>query len=122
VPELDPARLNRSWNCRITVTGRRSGEPRSTTIWFVAEDGRIFLTGGKENPQWCRNLRANGRIELRIGPQQLSGTARVVDDPEKAADIRDRFVRKYLLARLSRLFGGYTASVAVEVTLAPDSR
>jgi deazaflavin-dependent oxidoreductase (nitroreductase family) len=120
VPQRDLARLNRSWNCRITVTGRRSGEPRSATIWFVAEDGRIFLTGGKENPQWCRNLRADGHIELRIGRQQLTGTARVVDDEREAADIRDRFVRKYLLARLSRWFGGYTASVAVEVTLATE--
>jgi hypothetical protein len=43
----------------------------------------------------------------------------VVDDPAAAGAIRDRFVRKYLLARLSRLFGGYTRSVAVEVALDP---
>jgi len=115
----DPERLDRHWNCRITVRGRRTGQPRSTTVWFVAEPGRILLAGGKEQPQWCRNLRANGEIGLQIGGERFAGRARIVDDPAAASAIRDRFVRKYLLARLSRLFGGYRRSVAVEVTLAP---
>jgi deazaflavin-dependent oxidoreductase (nitroreductase family) len=115
----DAARLNRRWNCRITVRGRRSGEPRTTTVWFVAEPGRILLTGGKEDPQWCRNLRANGAITVEIGGERFTGHGRVVEDPDAASAIRDRFVRKYWLARLSRVFGGYTRSVAVEVGLDP---
>jgi deazaflavin-dependent oxidoreductase (nitroreductase family) len=115
----DPARLNRHWNCRITVRGRRTGEPRTTTVWFVAEPGRIYLAGGKEEPQWCRNLRVDGRIAVQVGHDRFSGLARVVDDAAAASAIRDRFVRKYLLARLSRPFGGYRESVAVEVTLDP---
>ena len=113
----DPERLNRRWNCRITVRGRRSGEPRTTTVWFVAEPGRILLTGGKEDPQWCRNVRANGEIQVEIGGERFAGRARVVEDPAAASAIRDRFVHKYWLARVSRLFGGYRSSVAVEVTL-----
>ena len=101
------------------MRGRRSGEPRTTTVWFVAEPGRILLTGGKEDPQWCRNLRAHGAISVEIGGERFAGQARVVEDPAAAGAIRDRFVRKYWLARLSRLFGGYRSSVAVEVTLAP---
>jgi deazaflavin-dependent oxidoreductase (nitroreductase family) len=120
----DPALLDRHWNCRISVRGRRTGEPRTTTVWFVAEPGRILLAGGKENPQWCRNLRADGSITVQIGRDRFSGRGRVVDDPAAASAIRDRFVRKYLLARLSRLFGGYRSSVAVEVILdpAPEAR
>ncbi len=114
----DPARLNRHWNCRISVRGRRSGAPRSTTVWFVAEPDRILLTGGKEDPQWCRNLRANGEITVQIGDERFEGRGRIVDDPDAAGRIRDRFVRKYWLARVSRLFGGYTRSVAVEVKVA----
>lgn len=119
MPQPDPARLNRHWNCRITVRGRRTGEPRTTTVWFVAAPGRIYLAGGKENPQWCRNLRADGRVTVQVGRERFPGRARVVDDPAAAGAIRDRFVGKYLLARLSRPFGGYRESVAVEVTLDP---
>jgi deazaflavin-dependent oxidoreductase (nitroreductase family) len=113
----DPHRLDRHWNCRLTTKGRRSGEPRTVTIWFVAEPGRILLTGGAEGPQWSRNLRADPEVELRIGREKLHGRARVIDDPDEGDAIRDRFVGKYLLARLSRLFGGYTRSVPVVVEL-----
>jgi deazaflavin-dependent oxidoreductase (nitroreductase family) len=113
----EPARLDRHWNCRLTTKGRRSGEPRTVTIWFVAEPGRILLTGGAEGPQWSRNLRADPEVELQIGREKLHGRARVIDDPDEGDAIRDRFVHKYLLARLSRLFGGYTRSVPVVVEL-----
>jgi deazaflavin-dependent oxidoreductase (nitroreductase family) len=113
----EPERLDRHWNCRLTTKGRRSGEPRTVTIWFVAEPGRILLTGGAEGPQWTRNLRADPQAEVEIGGENLRGQARVVDDPGEGAAIRDRFVRKYLLARLSRWFGGYTRSVPVVVEL-----
>ena len=113
----DMDRLERQWNCRLTTIGRKTGEPRRVTIWFALEPGRVFLTGSKSNPQWCRNVRANGRVELEIGGQTLSGNATVIDDPEHAASIRERFVARYLLARLSRPFGGYTDSIPVVVDL-----
>lgn len=114
---MDAARLDRHWNCRLTTKGRRTGQPRSVTIWFVAEPGRVLLTGGETGPQWSRNLRANPAVELRIGRERLRGRARVVDDPGEGAAIRNRFVSKYLLARISRWFGGYTRSVPVVVEL-----
>ncbi|MEN8184507.1 MAG: nitroreductase family deazaflavin-dependent oxidoreductase [Myxococcota bacterium] len=109
--------LDRHWNCRLTATGRRSGQPRTVTIWFVAEPGRVLLTGGKEDPHWCRNVRAHPEVEVEIGGRRMRGKAHVVDDPQEGAAIRDRFVRKYLLARISRLFGGYTGSVPVVVEI-----
>ena len=110
-------RLDRRWNCRLTVTGRRSGKPRSVTIWFVLDGSTLYLTGGAEVPQWCRNLRAHPAVEIEIGGTKLRGVARVVEDPSEADAVRDRFVKKYLLARISRLFGGYTRSVPVVVEL-----
>lgn len=112
--------LDRYWNCRLTTTGRKSGLPRTVTVWFVLAGDRLYLTGGAGNPQWCRNLRVDGAAAIEIGGVTLQGHARVVDDPSAAARIRDRFTRKYVLARLSRLVGGYTRSVAVEVDLAPS--
>jgi deazaflavin-dependent oxidoreductase (nitroreductase family) len=116
----DLARLARHWNCTLTVTGRRSGQPRSVTIWFAPGRDCIYLTGGPEGPQWYRNARANPDVALQIGATRLRGRARVVDDAAEAAAIRRRFTDRYLLARVSRLFGGYTRSVAVAVEqLAP---
>lgn len=114
---MDLAQLDRGWNCRLTTTGRKSGKPRTVTIWYAIDGGEVYLTGGKENPHWCRNLRAHPEVTIELRGRRFDGRARVVEDEEQARRVRALFPRKYLLARLSRLFGGYTASVPVEVTL-----
>jgi deazaflavin-dependent oxidoreductase (nitroreductase family) len=113
----DLSRLERYWNCHLTTTGRKSGKPRRVTIWYALGPGTVYLTGGSEEPQWCRNIRADGRVELEIGGQRLAGRARVIDDPAEGRAIRERFVRRYVLARLSRPFGGYTSSTPVVVEI-----
>jgi deazaflavin-dependent oxidoreductase (nitroreductase family) len=118
VPPVDLASLQRHWNCRLTVRGRRTGRPRSVTIWFALdpEQQRVYLTGSSEPPQWYRNLRAEPDVEVQIGATRLRGRARAVDDPGVAAAIRERFVRRYWLARLARALGrGYVDSVAAVV-------
>jgi len=115
---VDLGQLSRYWNCRLTTIGRKSGEPRTVTIWFALGDGVVYLTGSKEVPQWCRNLRVNGDVVLEIGGQRLKGRAHVVEDEDQARQIRRRFVQRYLLARLSQPFGGYSRSVPVVVKLA----
>ena len=110
----DWRRLDRRSNCRLTTTGRKSGEPRGVTIWFVLDGPTLYLAGGASNPHWCKNVAANGEIGVEIGGERFRAEARVIEDEEAASAIRDRFVRKYKLARLSRLFGGYTRSIAIE--------
>ncbi len=126
-PAATPARvdlssLERHWNCRLTVPGRKSGQPRSVTIWYALDPaaGRVLLTGGAERPQWCRNVAAHeaagGAVTLQIGPVRLAGRARVIDDPAESEAIRQCFVRRYVGARLARWLGrGYVDSLAVVV-------
>ena len=111
----DLSHLERYWNCRLTATGRKSGAPRTVTIWFALGPGTVYLTGGAERPQWCRNVAADPEVVVEIGRERLRGRARVVEDEQEAADIRERFVGRYWMARISRLFGGYTQSVPVVV-------
>ncbi|MFP8874926.1 MAG: nitroreductase/quinone reductase family protein [Myxococcota bacterium] len=115
--ETAERRLNRHWNCRLTATGRRSGQPRSVTIWFVLEEGMLFLAGGAEVPHWCRNLDTQPSAEAVIGHTRLRLRAKVLEEGDPAEAVRRRFLRKYLLARISRWFGGYTRSVAVELEI-----
>jgi hypothetical protein len=92
------------------------------TIWYAldADAGRVLLTGGAEEPHWCRNVRAHeaagGAVTIRIGATRLRGRARIVEDPAESEAIRQRFVRRYLGARLARWLGrGYVDSIAVVV-------
>jgi deazaflavin-dependent oxidoreductase (nitroreductase family) len=51
----------------LTVTGRRSGEPRSTPVNLLELGGRRYLVAPRGNTQWVRNARAAGEGELRVG-------------------------------------------------------
>src|ERR1700736_1585707 len=49
----------------LTTTGRRSGEPRTTTVAYL-ERGDAFVVsalnlGSDRHPAWCLNLRASPR-------------------------------------------------------------
>jgi hypothetical protein len=124
---LDLAGLARHWNCRLTVPGRRSGRPRTVTMWFALDPdaGRVYLTGSGAPPHWVRNVAAHeatgGEVALQIGRARLRGRARQVTDPAEVEAIRGRFVRRYLAARVARALGtGYVDSTAVVVEdLAP---
>jgi deazaflavin-dependent oxidoreductase (nitroreductase family) len=109
--------LERAWNCKLITVGRKSGELRSVTIWFALDGDDIVLTGGPDGPHWYRNLVACEDVELRIGRHHLHGRAQAVEDEAAAEAVRERFVRRYLAARLSRPFGGYTRSVAARVAI-----
>jgi len=79
-------------------------------------DGKLFLTGDAKGPQWLRNARANPDVIVKIGSTRLRGRARVVEDPAEAEAVRQRFVRRYVMARLARMLGsGYTDSTAVVI-------
>lgn len=125
--DVDLARLARHWNCRLTVPGRRSGRPRTVTMWFAPDPdaGCVYLTGSGKPPHWVRNVAAHeaagGAVTLEIGDVRLCGRARQVTDPAAVEAIRRRFARRYLAARLARALGtGYVDSTAVVVDeLAP---
>ncbi|MCV7151524.1 nitroreductase family deazaflavin-dependent oxidoreductase [Mycolicibacterium pyrenivorans] len=43
----------------LTVTGRKSGRPRSTPITPFEVDGRRYVVGGFPGADWVRNAQAN---------------------------------------------------------------
>ncbi len=51
----------------LTVTGRRSGEPRSTPVNLLELAGTHYLLAPRGTTQWVRNVRVAGRAELRVG-------------------------------------------------------
>ena len=52
------------------TTFRKSGEPVITTVWFAAQDGRLYVTtrGGSGK---AKRIRATGRVT--VGPSTVSG-------------------------------------------------
>lgn len=72
----------------MTVVGRKSGEPRTVQLAYVA-DGDSFLVvassmGSESHPAWRYNLEAAGQATLRLRGRTTEAVATVLSDAEKA--------------------------------------
>ena len=83
--------------CYLTTRGRVSGRPHRIEIWFALHEGTAFLlSGGRDRSDWVRNLIADPQVELEIGGQTRTTTARIMDaDGEEDALARRLLVEKY---------------------------
>src|SRR5437879_12460021 len=67
----------------LRTTGRRSGQTRTNGLVY-ARDGDDYLVvaskgGSDTSPAWLHNVKATPDVEVQVGRERLSGTARVVE-------------------------------------------
>ena len=104
----------------LVTTGRKSGQPRTVTIWFVHDAGRIYVQSGKDGKtDWYRNVLAKPEVTLELEGLTVQGKARPIDDPGEAERIHQLFRDKYLTARVMSWIGaggfGQGKVVAIDV-------
>jgi F420H(2)-dependent quinone reductase len=73
---------------RVTTTGRRTGKPRTVTLYaFETQDGALVITGswgGKaRDPAWAHNLRDEPNAKVKVGRDERSVLAREVSGEER---------------------------------------
>jgi deazaflavin-dependent oxidoreductase (nitroreductase family) len=99
---LTRGRLRRSWVfaagqpvLALTTTGRRSGQPRTTTVAGFQHGEDLVLAamalGSRENPAWSLNLRAYPCAAIAIGGETIDVLARAATG-EEAAHLWARWV------------------------------
>jgi deazaflavin-dependent oxidoreductase (nitroreductase family) len=72
----------------LRTTGRRSGQPRTTTLSYAKDGDRYLIVASKggadEPPAWLHNLRAKPDVEIQVGRERTPVTATVVEqgDPD----------------------------------------
>ena len=100
------ARVANESTLEITTTGRKSGKPRTKPIWFVYNQGDLYIQSGKDGKtHWYRNLQKNPQMRLKIGQLTLTGKAQFVTDPAEIERVHDLFRSKYSLARVAGFVG-----------------
>ena len=72
----------------LTTTGRRSGQPRISPLYFLRDGDRVVVAasrgGSDRNPMWYLNLKANPKVQVQIKNEVLGRTARDANDEERA--------------------------------------
>ena len=78
------ARLRGKPIFRLTVVGRKSGEPRSVMLMLVRRGDDLLVCGSQsgtpEPPNWWKNLVAAGRATAQVGDETYDVDARVITD------------------------------------------
>jgi deazaflavin-dependent oxidoreductase (nitroreductase family) len=104
----------------LTVTGRVSGQPRTTPVVPVQRGEQRWVVSPFGVVSWVRNVRAAGRLELRRGRDKQMYEARELDAGEAVPVLRD-----YLSMRGARYVKDYfdvTASSSDEAIAAEAAR
>jgi deazaflavin-dependent oxidoreductase (nitroreductase family) len=76
-------------NAMITVTGRKSGVPRTTPVALVERNGKRWIIGTFGEVNWVRNLRAAKEATLSVGRRREEVRAAELDLDARTAFFRD---------------------------------
>jgi deazaflavin-dependent oxidoreductase (nitroreductase family) len=108
--------LESSGEIELTVTGRRSGRQISIPVWFVQENGELYLVPIRgSDSDWYKNVQKVPTIRLTARGTQLTARATPITDPAKVAEIVDKFRAKYGAQDVAAYFS--KQDVAAEVPL-----
>jgi deazaflavin-dependent oxidoreductase (nitroreductase family) len=82
----------------LTTTGRRSGRPRTTPLFYLeAGDSLVVVAsnvGQDDDPDWWYNLQANPAATVQIGRASTGVDARAADAIERQ-EFWSRFVARH---------------------------
>jgi deazaflavin-dependent oxidoreductase (nitroreductase family) len=75
-------------NLMLTVTGRKTGLPRSTPLLCVPYGPAVLVAGsyfgGPQEPLWVKNVEADPDVTVRFGGRTAAMRARLLEGPERA--------------------------------------
>ena len=82
----------------LTTTGRKSGEPRTAPVLYLADGDRFVVintnAGNTKTPAWSLNLRANPEAEVEVGRKRVKVRARLAEGEERT-DLWRRHMEQY---------------------------
>jgi len=71
----------------LTTRGAKTGHERTNPLAYTRDGDRIFVIASKggapTNPDWYRNLRANPRVTVEVGPERFEANATVSKGAER---------------------------------------
>jgi len=74
----------------LTTTGSKSGKKRTIPLTAIPYGNQYILVasfgGSPTNPSWLTNIRRNQAIQIRIGTEIQSASARIVEPPDPEYD------------------------------------
>ena len=108
-------RLSRYRQIKITVTGRKSGREISIPVWFVFEDGKLYLlpVQGSET-QWYKNVLKKPSMKIEARGAEGEFRVAVIREVKRVAEVVEKFREKYGAGDVKKYYSGFDVAVAIE--------
>jgi deazaflavin-dependent oxidoreductase (nitroreductase family) len=109
-------RLSKGNEITITVTGRKSGRTISIPVWFVLEDGKLYLvpvTGS--DTQWYKNVLKNPSIQIEAGGAKAELKVVPITDPKQVSSIVEKFRAKYGPSDVKKYYSKFDVAVVADL-------
>ena len=109
-------RLSRYREIKITVTGRKSGREITIPVWFVFEEGKLYLVPvqGSET-QWFKNVVKNPSMKIEARDASGEFRARVIREPGRVSEVVEKFRAKYGAGDVKKYYAGFDVAVEMDV-------
>ena len=109
-------RLSRDREITITVTGRKSGRTISLPIWFVWDDGKLYLLPVKgSDTQWYKNVLKNTSIRIDAGGTQSELKVFAVTDATQVKSVIEKLRDKYGANNVKKYYSKLDVAVVARV-------
>jgi deazaflavin-dependent oxidoreductase (nitroreductase family) len=110
------AALQGSDEVNVAVTGRASGRQISNPVWFVQEDGLVYLLPVRgSDTSWFKNVRAIPSVRLTAGGASVTASAEPVTDRTRTQDVVEKFRAKYGANQIKQYYSKLDVAVEVRV-------
>ena len=108
--------LARYRQIKISVIGRKSGKTISIPVWFVLEDGKLYLlpVNGSDT-QWYKNVLKNPSIRIDARDAKADFRAKPVTDAKTVNSVIEKFREKYGAADVKKYYSKFDVAVVVDV-------
>jgi deazaflavin-dependent oxidoreductase (nitroreductase family) len=107
--------LSRASEITITVTGRKSGRAISRPIWFVWDEGTLFLLPVKgSDTQWYKNVIKNPTMRIEALGAEEGVKAVAITDEAQVKSVIEKFRGKYG-ADVEKYYSKFDVAVVVQI-------
>ena len=108
-------RLSRSSEVTITVTGRKSGRSISRPIWFVWDEGKLYLLPVKgSDTQWYKNVLKNPSIRIAAGGAEADRNVVAITEAAKVNSVVEKFRGKYGANDVKKYYSKFDVAVVAQ--------
>jgi len=108
-------RLSRYREIRISVTGRTSGRTISNPVWFVFDEGKLYLLPVQgSDTQWYKNALKNPTIRIEARDKDGEAKAVPITESKQVSSVVEKFRSKYGPGDVKKYYSKFDVAVLAQ--------